>query len=90
MKVTKEISLADFEAWSGARDTLDALIENGYVDDAEAEIEECFPDGIDETSLNDYLWFDVPENHPEWIAEESEEDEEDGEEGEEGEEGEDA
>lgn len=63
MKITKEISLKDFEAWSGARDTLNELTES-ECEQLESVIEELNPDGIDETSLNDILWF---EN--DWIAE---------------------
>lgn len=59
MKITKEINLEDFEAWSGARDTLDAIIKAGKAQDMEAIIEDIYPDGIDETSLNDWLWFDA-------------------------------
>lgn len=63
MKITKEISLKDFEAWSGAKDTLNELTES-ECEQLESAIEELNPDGIDETSLNDILWF---EN--DWIAE---------------------
>lgn len=63
MKITKEISLKDFEAWSGARDTLNELTES-ECEQLESVIEELNPDGIDETGLNDILWF---EN--DWIAE---------------------
>lgn len=63
MKITKEISLKDFEAWSGAKDTLNELTES-ECEQLESVIEELNPDGIDETSLNDILWF---EN--DWIAE---------------------
>lgn len=63
MKITKEISLKGFDAWSGARDTLNELTES-ECEQLESVIEELNPDGIDETSLNDILWF---EN--DWIAE---------------------
>ena len=63
MKITKEISLKDFEAWSGARDTLNELTES-ECEQLESVIEELNPDGIDETSLNDILWFE-----DDWIAE---------------------
>lgn len=63
MKITKEISLKDFEAWSGAKDTLNELTES-ECEQLESILEDVHPDGIDETSLNDILWF---EN--DWIAE---------------------
>lgn len=80
MKVTQDISLSDFDAWSGARPVLDALIENGHVDEAEAEIEDCFPEGIDATALNDWLWFECEDQHPEWFRDEEEDEEEEEEE----------
>lgn len=79
MKVYQEISIRDFEAWSGAVATKDLIIENNKEDDFDALIEELYPDGIDETQLNDILWFDS-----EWVfeclginEEEDDEDEED-------------
>lgn len=63
MKITKEISLKDFEAWSGAKDTLNELTES-ECEQLESILEDLHPDGIDETGLNDILWF---EN--DWIAE---------------------
>lgn len=68
MKVIDEdVDLKDFEAWSGGKETLDKLIEYGTVGKAQAEIEELFPDGITDTQLNDWLWFDVEDQHPEWF-----------------------
>lgn len=79
MKVYQEISIRDFEAWSGAVATKDLIIENNKEDDFDALIEELYPDGIDETQLNDILWFD-----DEWVLDslgiyedEDEEEEED-------------
>lgn len=77
MKVYQEISIRDFEAWSGAIATKDLIIENNKEDEFDALIEELYPDGIDETQLNDILWFD-----DEWVLEclgieEEDEDEED-------------
>lgn len=62
MKITKEISLYDFEAWSGAKDTLGELTIS-ECEQLEAILEDIHPDGMDETQLNDILWF---EN--DWIA----------------------
>lgn len=65
--IDEDVDLEDFKAWDGGRDRLDELIEIGTVDKAQAEIEELFPDGITDTQLNDWLWFDVEEQHPEWF-----------------------
>ena len=55
MKVYQEIGIRDFEAWSGAIATKDLIIENNKEDEFDALIEELYPDGIDETQLNDIL-----------------------------------
>ena len=80
MKIYKDIDIADFEAWSGGKDTLDAIIEAGKAAELESLLIETEPaDGWDETAVNDVLWFES-----EWLFEmlginpdEDEEDEED-------------
>jgi len=74
MRVYTEISLWDFEAWSGGRDRLDVLQERGKdaCDEVERFINEAFPDGLDKTTLNDYLWFDVENDFPQYFKEEDE------------------
>ena len=64
MKITMELSLREFEAWSGAVDTKEKIIEAGKAEEFETLIEELYPEGIDATTLNDLLWFDV-----EWLYE---------------------
>ena len=59
MKITMEMSLESFKAWSGAVDTKKKIIEAGKVDEFNELIEELYPDGIDATTLNDLLWFEV-------------------------------
>ena len=76
MKVTSEVTLRNFEAWSGAKETKQTILEHDLSDEFDQLIEELYPDGIDETQLNDILWFDS-----EWCFEmlgikEEEEDEE--------------
>ena len=64
MKNTKEIDLRNFEPWSGAVDTFDKIYNADKIDELEWILEDLYPDGIDETQLNDLLWFD-----DEWILE---------------------
>ena len=59
MKITMELSLREFEAWSGAVDTKEKIIEAGKTEEFETLIDELYPEGIDATTLNDLLWFDV-------------------------------
>ena len=64
MKIFSETKLADFQAWSGAVDTKNTIIDNDKMEDFEALIDELYPDGLSETQLNDLLWFDS-----EWVFE---------------------
>lgn len=59
MKVINDnLSLFNFDAWSGAKDTKNELIEKSLVDDFERLIDELYPDGLTDTQLNDILWFE--------------------------------
>ena len=64
MKITSEMSLKNFKAWSGAVDTLNKLIELDKCEELEFILEDLYPNGMTETQLNDILWFD-----DEWIYE---------------------
>ena len=81
MKIYTEQSLANFKFWSGAETTAQRIWEEqgseGF-DQLEAILEDLYPDGIDETDLNDLLWFDADTVY-EWLGidDEEEEDEED-------------
>lgn len=57
-------TLETFDAWSGAVETKDRIINEGKADDFDSLIEELYPDGLSETQLNDLLWFDE-----DWIFE---------------------
>ena len=58
MKIVSEVSLWNFEGWSGAEETIQVIIENDKVEEFEQLIEELFPEGINETHLNDLLRFE--------------------------------
>jgi hypothetical protein len=59
MKITKEITdLSEFEAWSGATDNWKKIINAGKGEAFITALEEFYPDGIDEVTLNDLLWFE--------------------------------
>ena len=57
MKVVSEISLINFDAWSGAKDTKQTIIDNNKIEEFDSLIEELYPDGLTDTQLNDLLWF---------------------------------
>lgn len=82
MKIYKEESLSNFEWWSGAVATADRIWEERGTEgwnELEAILEDAYPDGMDETELNDLLWFE-PETIFEWLGIGNEEDEDDEEE----------
>ena len=64
MKIFVEMSIEKFNAWSGAIATKEIIIKENKVEEFNNLIEECYPEGVDETTLNDLLWFD-----DEWIFE---------------------
>ena len=63
MKVYQEATLKNFEFWGGAVERVNCLTFE-ELDQIESILEDCYPDGISETTLNDIFWFDE-----DWIAE---------------------
>ena len=75
MLIVEERGLAEFKAWSGAVETQERILEAGLEEEFERLIDDCYPEGITSTQLNDILRFDS-----EWVYEAlgmTEEDEED-------------
>lgn len=64
MKLFKEESIYNFKAWSGAKETQERIINENKEEEFDQLIEELYPDGLDETQLNDILWFEE-----DWIFE---------------------
>lgn len=62
MKIYKEESLRNFEFWSGAKDFASKLTESEF-EVIESSFEDIYPDGMDETQINDLFWLE-----PEWIC----------------------
>lgn len=63
MIIKCEMELWKFKAWSGGKAVIDRLtIEE--CDQLESILEDIYPDGMDEESINDLLWFDT-----EWVLE---------------------
>ena len=75
MLIVEERALSEFKAWSGAVETQERILEAGLEEEFERLIDDCYPEGITSTQLNDILRFDS-----EWVYEAlgmTEEDEED-------------
>jgi hypothetical protein len=66
MKITTEINIRNFEFWSGAVDTVKYLTEE-QLDTIEVVLEDVYLDGIDETELNDFFWFEE-DTIAEWLG----------------------
>ncbi len=72
MKIYTEKSLREFDFWSGAKDTVKYLTDK-ELDFIESQLEELYPDGMDETEINDFFWFD-DDTIAEWLGYDSFED----------------
>ena len=57
VKKEYETDLHSFEAWSGGRDTLVELTFE-QINQLDEAVSEMYSEGIDETELNDFLWFE--------------------------------
>ena len=57
MTIKREDSLQNFEFWSGAKQTVSYLT-FAELDTIEEYLEDLFPNGIGETEINDFFWFE--------------------------------
>lgn len=64
LEIKKVFTINEYEPWSGAVDTYNKICDAGKLDELEFLLEDLYPDGIEETQLNDILWFD-----DEWVLE---------------------
>ena len=62
--INNNLNLRNFEAWAGAKDTKQLILDNDKEDDFGFIMEDLYPDGMTETQLNDILWFEE-----DWICE---------------------
>lgn len=68
MKIVKDVYADDVrkECWSGAKDTVKYLTDD-EIDTILTILEDCYPDGMTETELNDFFWFE-DETIAEWLG----------------------
>lgn len=57
MIIKKYIELEEFEAWSGAEEVLERVIESGNIGKLESYLENLYSAGCTEEELNDFLRF---------------------------------
>ena len=58
MIIKTETNLRDFNAWGGAINTKNIILDAGLEEEFAEIIDELYPNGISDTELNDLLWFD--------------------------------
>ena len=66
MKMYREENLTNFEFWSGAKNTVEYLTWE-ELEQIESMLEEMYPDGMDETDINDFFWFEE-DTIAEWLG----------------------
>ena len=68
MIIKKEIGVDELRdmVWSGAADRVADLTDN-QIETILNLLEELYPDGMDETELNDFFWFDDT-TYAEWLG----------------------
>ena len=64
MKIYKETSMDNFNAWGAAVETLATIKDEGKIELLEQLLEEYYPEGASETEINDILSFE-----DEWVYE---------------------
>lgn len=65
MKVINDnLSLRDFDFWSGAKEH---CFSDSELSQIESVLEELYPDGMTDTQINDLFWFEE-ESICEWIG----------------------
>lgn len=76
MKIYKE-GIDNYEPWAGAVSRYEEIYNAGKLYELESLLEDEYPEGMSETDLNDFIWFEE-DTWREWLdMEEDEEDEED-------------
>ena len=65
MKITIEQSLTSFNFWSGAKNNV-AYLTYSELQELEPLLGDIYPEGLNETILNDILWHDF-ETICEWL-----------------------
>ena len=81
MKIYKE-GIDNYEPWDGAVSRYEEIYNAGKLYELESLLEEEYPEGMSETDLNDFIWFEE-DTWRDWLDMEEEDEEEEEEEDEE-------
>lgn len=66
MTIKTDTTLKNFDFWSGAKDTVKYLTES-ELETIELYLEELYPEGMTDTELNDFMWFE-DDTIAEWLG----------------------
>lgn len=66
MIIKTDTTLKNFNFWSGAKDTVKYLTES-ELDTIESYLKELYPEGMTDTELNDFMWFE-DDTIAEWLG----------------------
>lgn len=66
MKIYKEVSGYEFDFWSGAKDRVNYLTYD-EIEKVFSILEEIYPEGMSETEVNDFFWFEE-DTIAEWLG----------------------
>ena len=66
MKITSEMNLHNFDFWSGAAKVAEKLTLSEFKA-IESSLEDIAPEGMTDTQVNDFFWFET-ETICEWIG----------------------
>ena len=58
--------MRNFEFWSGAKENANELT-SAQLDEVETILEDSYPEGMDETQINDLFWFEF-DTIKEWLG----------------------
>lgn len=66
MIIKTETTLKNFEFWAGAKDTVKYLTIS-ELETIESYLEDLYPEGMTDTEVNDFFWFD-DDTVAEWLG----------------------
>lgn len=72
MKLSRDIEPRNFDFWSGAEERANKLTDEDW-DIIEPILDDLYPDGTEDSTLNDLFWFDF-DSIAEWLGYKDEED----------------
>lgn len=73
MKIYKE-GIDNYEPWGGAVSRYEEIYNAGKLYELESLLEDAYPEGMSETDLNDFIWFEE-DTWRDWLDMEEEEEE---------------